>query len=84
MEAKKRLAYHFALYRSRPQVCRNVKRWHNARMGLRWTGAGMLEAEKGLRRLKAYKQLPVLKTALENHRNRPANDTVIDRQTRAA
>ena len=43
------------------QVCRNVKRWRNARMALRWTGAGMLEAEKGLRRLKAYKQLPVLK-----------------------
>ena len=45
----------------------------------------MLEAGKGLRRLKAYKQLPVLKTALENHhRNGPANDTVTDRQTRAA
>ncbi len=44
----------------------------------------MLEAEKGLRHLKAYKQLPVLKTALENHRNGPAKDTVIDRQTRAA
>ena len=66
------------------QVCRNVKRWRNARMALRWTGAGMLEAGKGLRRLKAYKQLPVLKTALENQRNGPANDTVIDRQTRAA
>ena len=47
-------------------------------------GAGMLEAKKGLRGLKAYKQLPVLKTALKNHRNRPPNDTVIDRQTRAA
>lgn len=66
------------------QVCRNVKHWRNARMALRWTGAGMLEAEKGLRRLKAYKQLPVLRTALEKHRNGPAIDTVIDRQTRAA
>ena len=44
----------------------------------------MQEAEKGLYRLKAYKQLPVLQTALENHRNGPANDTVVDRQTRAA
>ena len=66
------------------QVCRNVKHWRNARMTLRWTGAGMLEAEKGLRRLKAYRQLPVLKTALENHRNGPTNDTFIDRQTKAA
>ena len=65
-------------------MCRNVKHWRNARMALRWTGAGMQEAEKGLRRLKAFRQLPVLKTALENHRNGPANDTVIDRQAWAA
>ena len=31
------------------QVCRYVKRWRNARMALRWTGAGMLEAQKGQR-----------------------------------
>ena len=66
------------------QVSRNMKRWRNARMALRWTGAGMLESEKGLHRLKVYKQLPIMKTALENHRNGPANDTAIDRQTRAA
>jgi hypothetical protein len=41
------------------QVCRNVKRWRNARMALRWTGTAMLEAEKSFRRLKAHKQLPV-------------------------
>ena len=38
-------------------------------MGLRWTAAGMLEAKKGFRRLKAHKHLPVLKAALQNHRN---------------
>jgi hypothetical protein len=42
------------------QVCRNVKRWRDARMALRWTGTAMLEAEKSFRRLKAHKQLPVL------------------------
>jgi hypothetical protein len=42
------------------QVCRNVKRWRNARMALRWTGTAMLEAEKSFRRLKAHKQLPIL------------------------
>jgi len=51
------------------QVCRNVKRWRNAKMGLRWTAAGMLEAKKGFRRLKAHKHLPALKAALQNHRN---------------
>ncbi len=54
------------------QVCRNVKRWRDAKMALRWTAAGMLEAKKGFRRLKAYKKLPILKQALIAHRqNRP-------------
>jgi hypothetical protein len=35
------------------QVCRNVKRWRDARMALRWTATAMLEAEKSFRRLKA-------------------------------
>jgi putative transposase len=35
------------------RVCRNVKRWRNAAMALRWTAAGMMEAAKGFRRLKA-------------------------------
>lgn len=52
------------------QVCRNVKRWRDAKMGLRWTAAGMLEAAKGFRRLKAHKQLPILKAALEKHRQK--------------
>jgi len=50
------------------QVCRNVKRWRDAQMALRWTAAGMVEGAKGFRRLKAYKQLPILKAALEKHR----------------
>jgi len=49
------------------RVCRNVKRWRNAAMALRWTAAGMMEAAKGFRRLKAYKQLPTLRTALVAH-----------------
>jgi len=42
------------------RVCRNVKRWRDAPMALRWTGAAMQEAAKGFRRLKAHKQLPAL------------------------
>jgi transposase-like protein len=49
------------------KVCRNVKRWRDARMALRWTGTAMLEAEKSFRRLKAHKQLPILRTALLRH-----------------
>jgi len=43
----------------------NVNRWQNAAMALRWTAAGMLEAAKGFRRLKAYKHLPVHRAALQ-------------------
>ena len=46
------------------RVCRNVKYWRSPSMALRWTGAAMLEAAKGFRRLKACKQLPLLRAAL--------------------
>jgi hypothetical protein len=49
------------------RVCRNVKRWRNATMALRWTAAGMMEAAKGFRRLKAYMLLPILRAALVAH-----------------
>jgi hypothetical protein len=52
------------------RVCRNVKRWRNAAMALRWTAAGMMEAAKGFRRLKVYKQLPVLRAALAAHESK--------------
>jgi len=50
------------------RVCRNVKRWRDASMALRWTGAAMLEAVKGFRRLKACKHLPALRAALAARR----------------
>src|SRR5262249_55231923 len=53
-----------------PRVCRNVKRWRNAAMALRWTAAGMMEAAKGFRRLKAYKHLPALRAALAAHQSK--------------
>jgi transposase-like protein len=64
------------------QVCRNVKRWRDATMALRWTAAGMLEAAKGFRRLKAHKQLPILKAALVQHRM--AATTSVDQTAEAA
>jgi putative transposase len=52
------------------RVCRNVKRWRDASMALRWTAAAMLEAAKGFRRLKAKSQLPQLRAALLAHREK--------------
>jgi transposase-like protein len=52
------------------RVTRNVKRWRDASMALRWAAAGMLEAKAGFRRLKAYRQLPALRRALAEHQPR--------------
>ena len=66
------------------QVCRNVKRWRNAKVGLRWTSAGMLGAKKSFRRLKAHKNLLVLKAALQSHRTAQTATPAVDRLTEAA
>jgi hypothetical protein len=59
------------------QVCRNVRRWRDGRMALRWTATAMLEAKKGFRRLKAHKQLPILRAALLRHRQALPGDQPI-------
>ena len=46
---------------------RNVKRWRDGQMALRWTAAGMLEAEKQFRKVNGYRDLHILKRALECH-----------------
>jgi transposase-like protein len=66
------------------RVCRNVKRWRNADMALRWTAAGMMEAAKGFRRLKAHKQLPILRAALAAHQAKHANITKLEVNLQAA
>jgi hypothetical protein len=66
------------------RVRRNVKRWQNVDMALRWTAAGMMEAAKGFRRLKAHKQLPMLKAALAAHHARPANKHKLEENRQAA
>ena len=60
------------------RVCRNVKRWQNTAMALRWTAAGILEAAKGFRRLKAYKHLPALRAARAVHQSKCISKRVED------
>ena len=66
------------------RVCRNVKRWRNAGMALRWTAAGMMEATKGFRRLKAHKQLPTLKAALAAHHSKQTTQQKLEEEMEAA
>ena len=45
---------------------RNVKRWSSGEMALRWTAAGMLEAERQFRRIIGYHDLATLVIAIEH------------------
>ena len=46
---------------------RNVKRWRDGQMALRWCAAGMVEASKQFRRVNGHLHLSALRTALERH-----------------
>ena len=46
---------------------RNVKRWPDGQMALRWCAAGMLEASKQFRRVNGHLHLPALRAALDAH-----------------
>ena len=52
-------------------ICRehskNVKRWRDGQMALRWCAAGMIEAGKQFRRVNGHLHLPALRVALDAH-----------------
>jgi len=60
------------------RVSRNVKRWQSGDMCLRWTAAGMLEAERQFRRTIGHTDLAKLALAVERDvaAQRAAADTV--------
>ncbi len=62
---------------------RNVKNWSSGEMGLRWTAAGMLEAEKQFRKVIGYTQLPQLAVAIERrlHLHQPTPTTTPEAAT---
>ncbi len=46
---------------------RNVKRWREGQMALRWCAAGMVEASKQFRRVNGHLHLPALRASLQRH-----------------
>ncbi len=62
---------------------RNVKRWSSGEMGLRWTAAGMLEAERQFRRIIGYTDLAKLAIAIERDLSR-RRQTVVHTPTEEA
>ena len=59
----------------------NVKRWSSGEMAMRWTAAGMLEAEKQFRKVIGYLELPKLAIAIERrlhlHQPTPTQEATI-------
>ncbi len=47
------------------KIMHNVKRWRNSMQRMRWCSTAFLRAEKQFRRIRGYKSMPVLVTALE-------------------
>ena len=58
------------------RTSRNVKRWQSGEMALRWTAAGMLEAEQQFRRIIGYRDLAKLAVAIERDLTRPTIRTL--------
>ena len=69
-------------------ICRehskNVKRWRDGQMALRWCAAGMIEAGKQFRRVNGHLHLPVLRAALEREVAQPVSDTCHDEEVNVA
>jgi putative transposase len=62
-------------------LTRRVKRWRTkGNMRMRWTTAGLLRAESKFKRLKGYREIPILQEALR----REVGDSALDRAANAA
>jgi putative transposase len=59
------------------RTSRNVKRWQSGDMCLRWTAAGMLEAERQFRRVLGYRDLAKLALAVERDLNQHPTQEVV-------
>ena len=59
------------------RTSRNVKHWQSGEMCLRWTAAGMLEAERQFRKIIGYRDLAKLALAVECDLNRHDRQEVL-------
>jgi putative transposase len=70
------------------EICRehakNVKRWRDGTMALRWCAAGMLEAGHQFRRVNGHMHLPKLRAALNRHFAENVSGACDDREHKAA
>lgn len=57
------------------EIGRRVRRWQSGTMVLRWSAAGVLEAERSFRKIAGFRAMPLLVAALS------ANDAKLDRSS---
>jgi putative transposase len=63
---------------------RNVKRWSSGEMALRWTAAGMLQAEQQFRKIIGYRDIATLIVAIERDHDRRRHTNVPHTPTKEA
>lgn len=66
------------LFGSVRKVSHRVKRWRGGKMILRWTATGLIEAEKGFRKIRGYQGMPSLVAALKKHERKCGINHEID------
>ena len=58
------------------EIGRRVRHWQSGTMVLRWTADGVLEAERGFRKVTGYRAMPALVAALRAHDTNSARSGV--------
>jgi len=66
------------------EIGRRVRRWQSGTMVLRWSAAGVLEAERGFRKIAGYRAMPILVAALRAHDAKTARPSAVDDTEKAA
>jgi putative transposase len=66
------------------EIGRRVRRWQSGTMVLRWSAAGMLEAERGFRKIAGYRAMPLLVAALRARDAKTEREPTVDDGEKAA
>lgn len=66
------------------ELSRRVKRWRGGKMILRWSAAGVLEAQRHFRRIRGYRAMGALVAALAKHDAKLDADALPDRAVAVA
>jgi putative transposase len=66
------------------EIGRRVRRWQSGTMVLRWSAAGVLEAERSFRKIVGYRAMPILMAALRAHDAKIDRASTVDDAEKAA